>query len=338
MRMALRGLLGLAVALSLVPSSVNGQSARVIAQKTFPSVVLIVMQDANGQAVSLGSGFFVRDGILATNLHVIEGAARGYAKLVGQETKYAIDGIAAVDGPRDLDLLAATGARAPSLSLGDTSQVAVGDEVYVVGNPQGLEGTFSQGIVSGIRQVGSDNLLQITAPISPGSSGGPVLNGNGEVVGVAVATFKVGQNLNFAIPASYLKSLLSNGLHVKPLALSTRTSGVKAKSILSNIGGRSVSGVSGTHFAWGDLGPGGWFFTFSLLNQLAKPIEKVRYLVIFYDRFGKPVDSYAPRDVDIDVGVIPAGLAKRVVGRIEESVRPLTARVEIRVLDFRIPE
>ena len=69
------------------------------------------------------------------------------------------------------------------------------------GNPQGLEGTFSQGIVSSIRVLGADKILQITAPISPGSSGGPVLNEKGQVIGVSVATFRGGQNLNFAIPS-----------------------------------------------------------------------------------------------------------------------------------------
>jgi len=170
------------------------------------------MEDANSQPVSLGSGFFVKDDIVATNLHMIEGAARGYAKIVGQKPKYEIVGIVGIDTQRDLALLKITGVRAPSLTFGDINQVAVGDEVYAIGNPQGLEGTFSQGIVSSIRQVGSDILFQITAPISPGSSGGPVLNAQGKVIGIAVATFKGGQNLNFAIPATYLATFLLPGL------------------------------------------------------------------------------------------------------------------------------
>jgi len=155
------------------------------------------MEDANGQSISLGSGFFVRDGEIASNLHVVEGAARGYAKLVGEKTKYDIEGITAVDPERDLVILKISGGRSERLALGDSDIVQVGESVYAVGNPQGLEGTFSQGIVSSIREVGTDKLLQITAPISPGSSGGPVLNGKGEVIGVSVATFSGGQNLNF---------------------------------------------------------------------------------------------------------------------------------------------
>jgi S1-C subfamily serine protease len=121
------------------------------------------MEDANGQPLSLGSGFFVRDGAIATNLHVVEGAARGYAKHVGEKTKYNIEGITAVDAGRDLVVLQVSSGRSQALLLANSDVVQVGESVYTVGNPRGLEGTFSQGIVSSIREVGADRLLQITA-------------------------------------------------------------------------------------------------------------------------------------------------------------------------------
>ena len=150
----------------------NAQTPQQIAKKAFGSTVLLVMEDANGQPISLGSGFFVRNGQIATNLHVVEGAARGYAKLVGQKTKYDIEGITAINPQRDLVILKVSVLGQQVLSLGDSDAVQIGESVYAVGNPRGLEGTFSQGIISGIREVGTDKLLQITAPISPGSSGG----------------------------------------------------------------------------------------------------------------------------------------------------------------------
>jgi S1-C subfamily serine protease len=192
-------------------SSVHAQTAQEIAKKAFGSTVLLVIEDANGQPLSLGSGFFIRDGEIASNLHVVEGAARGYAKLIGEKTKYDIEGITAVDPERDLVILKISARRSQALPIGNSDAVQVGESVYAVGNPQGLEGTFSQGIVSSIREVGSDKLLQITAPISPGSSGGPVLSEKGEVIGVSVATFRGGQNLNFAIPSNYLKTLIATG-------------------------------------------------------------------------------------------------------------------------------
>ena len=157
-------------------STAEAQTAREVAQKTLPSVVLLMMLDANSPSVSLGSGFFVRDDIVATNLHVIGEAVKGYAKLVGQNTKYEINGIVGIDKSRDLVILSIKGLKSPFLPIGDCKSPKVGDAVYVAGNPLGLEGTFSQGIISGIRQVGPDFLFQITAPISPGSSGGPLLN------------------------------------------------------------------------------------------------------------------------------------------------------------------
>lgn len=189
-----------------LPHTARPQAAQQIAKKAFESTVLLVIEDANGQPVSLGSGFFISEGVIASNLHVVEGASRGYAKIVGQRAKFVIEGTVGIDQKRDLVLLKISAPRTPTLSLGDSDAVQVGEPIYAVGNPQGLEGTFSQGIVSSIRQVGSDKILQITAPIWPGSSDGPVLNAKGDVIGVAVATFRGGQNLNFAIPSNYLRA------------------------------------------------------------------------------------------------------------------------------------
>jgi S1-C subfamily serine protease len=155
-------------------------TARQIVQKVFPSVVLLVMVDAKDQPISYGSGFFVRDNIVATNLHVIEGAARGYAKIIGKKVAFNIAGTVGIDRDVDLVLLSIEGAREPILSLGNSARVRVGDEIYAVGNPQGLEGTFSKGMVNAIRPVGSVTIFQISAPLSPGSSGGPIVNTQGK--------------------------------------------------------------------------------------------------------------------------------------------------------------
>ena len=160
-------------------TTAHAQSPQQIAKKALTSTVLLVMEDANGQPLSLGSGFFIRSGQVATNLHVVKGASRGYAKLVSQKTKYDIEGITAVDVERDLVILKISVPGAKAISLGDSGTVQVGAPIYAVGNPRGLEGTFSQGIISSIRKVGTDKILQLTAPISPGSSGGPVLNDKG---------------------------------------------------------------------------------------------------------------------------------------------------------------
>jgi len=194
-------------------------TAREVAEGVLPSVVMLIVEDANGSALAMGSGFVVRDGLVATSLHVVAPeAAGGYAKAVRDETTHRILGAVAKDANWDLVLLSVPSIKAHPLPLGDERQLAVGDKVYVAGNPQGLEGTFSEGIVSAIRRDGSDTLLQFTAPISQGSSGGPVLDQRGLVVGVAAWMIKSGQNLNFAVPVTRVKSLLS-GMR-QPVALS----------------------------------------------------------------------------------------------------------------------
>ena len=98
-------------------TATHSQSPQQIAKKALASTVLLVMEDANGQPLSLGSGFFVRNGQVATNLHVVKGASRGYAKLVDQKTKYDIEGITAVDAERDLVILKISVPSVPVIQL-----------------------------------------------------------------------------------------------------------------------------------------------------------------------------------------------------------------------------
>ena len=340
--------IGLMLLLFCVVPGANAQSPQQIAQKAFRSTVLLVMEDDNGQPLSLGSGFFVGDGQIATNLHVVENAARGYAKLVGQETKFNIEGYTAIDEKRDLIILKvpAYGTRAISLSNSDFAQV--GEIVYAIGNPRGLEGTFSDGIISSIRPIGNDKLIQITAPLSPGSSGGPVLNRRGEVIGVSVLTIRDGQNLNFAIPSNYLKNLISKVGYVQSLSRSKPTT--PRQSLLKGLSGRNIDGVSGGKFTWdSDFRYYSLGYTFSLRNHLRENVRNVRYLVIFYDAIGDPIDA----TFEEFPGIIPARLAKRHRGSVSDSsVKKMSTRsdftgfdreiketyVKFRILDFEIVE
>ena len=200
-----------AVALVLLGAILgNAQTAQEVARTALRSTVLVTVEDESGEPLRYGSGFLVHEGEIVTNFHVVDGATGGYANLVGQTTTYGIQGIVAVDRERDLVVLKIAPSDTPVLRIGNSDTIQVGDPVYAVGNPLGLEGTFSQGVVSAIRQFESGVLFQITAPISPGSSGGPVLNNTGELIGIAVSTVHDGQNLNFAIPANYLMELLDH--------------------------------------------------------------------------------------------------------------------------------
>ena len=201
-------------------SNASAQTASQIAEKALAATVSIEIQDRNGAKLGQGSGFFVRHNLIATNYHVIEGAARGTAKLVNRNRTYTIEGFTAIDKTNDLALLEIAVYGIKPLPLGDSNTVRIGETVYVAGNPIGFEGTVSDGIISGRRNKYTKERLQMTAPISPGSSGGPVLNRKGKVIGVSVSGFHgLGvQNLNFAIPSNYLKILLKQSGMVKPLS------------------------------------------------------------------------------------------------------------------------
>ena len=207
----------LALLLSFGNASAGVLTPQEIAKRALDATVLLVMKDSNGQVLGTGSGFFVQRNQIATNYHVIEGAAAGTAKRVGKETTYSIEGVTAMDEKHDLAILRISASDVQPLPLGDSEAVNIGDAVYVTGNPEGIfEGTFSDGIISGIRGNSNNKRLQMTAPISRGSSGGPVLNRSGEVIGVAVTIFNGGQNLNFAVPSKYLKTLATGMPPSKP--------------------------------------------------------------------------------------------------------------------------
>ena len=214
-----------------------------IAQTALASTVLIVIQDNLGRS-SFGSGFVIGDGQIATNAHVVEGASSGTVKLVGAETAHAIDSILAIDRAHDLAIVEATGITASALSFGDSDALQVAQSVYAAGNPQGLTGTFSSGIISAIRTEGNDlvadRIIQMTAPVSPGSSGGPLLNTDGEVVGVVFSQVTSGQNLNFAIPVNFLKTLVAtttdeSGLYIFDPNLRTELEKALGKTLGSPI-------------------------------------------------------------------------------------------------------
>jgi len=191
-----------------------------VAKRVMPSVVSIRMTD--GSKSQSGSGFFVSPDTIVTNFHVIESMTSGTVKIVGGTRTYSISGVVGYDKETDLALIQISASIGKSLVLASSEKPAVGAAVYAVGNPRGLEGTFSPGIVSGLRDFSDGSLIQITAPISPGSSGGPVVNNKAEVVGIAVGSRESGQALNFAIPVSALKTLQLN----KHVAVTVRHAGL----------------------------------------------------------------------------------------------------------------
>lgn len=175
-------------------------------------MILIETYDDQGRKRGLGSGFVVAsDGTTITNYHVIRGASRATVKFA-DGTVGSIEGVESYDPTRDLAVVQITPAPKTVLEIGDSDRMQVGDKVVAVGSPLGLQNTMSEGIVSGLR----NGLIQISAPISPGSSGGAVFDEHGKVVGISSAQMVAGQNLNFAIPINQAKPYL-NGQSPRPL-------------------------------------------------------------------------------------------------------------------------
>jgi S1-C subfamily serine protease len=174
-----------------------------IAERALPSIVLI--RGVN----SLGTGFVVwQDGRIATNLHVIADTPALEVELPDGRRIGSVE-VMAVDEQHDLAVIRIPMRHLPALTLGDSDDAKPGERVVAIGHPLGLGNTVSDGLISAVRELGPDaKVLQISAPITEGSSGGPVIDDHGLVVGVAFMVSERGQNLNFAVPVDYLKPLL----------------------------------------------------------------------------------------------------------------------------------
>lgn len=195
-----------------------GTTAGEIYKKSSPAVVLIELYDPKGEVSKRGSGFLVSaEGAILTNYHVIAHSKQATVRLANEDAYDTVE-VLDIDKRKDIALVKIKAIGLPYLALGRSSTVEVGDTVFALSNPLGVfQNTLSQGIVSGIRQGDGYRYLQISAPISHGSSGGPVFNAKGEVIGIAVASLEEGQNLNFAVPIDYAKGMLSSN-QPKPLA------------------------------------------------------------------------------------------------------------------------
>ncbi len=196
------------------PQGPTKLDAKQIVARSKPAIVRI--EDVDGR---VGTGFAIDPtGLIMTNLHVVVGASEVRVTTL-DGTALPVKQIIAFDADHDLAIIDVDpAAPMPVLVLGDSDKVVAGDPVVAIGNPLGvLDYTVSDGLIAAVRQVAPDvTLLQISAPISQGSSGGPLFNPYGEVIGIAVAVSNEGQNLNFAVPSNYARTLR---LHPKPMTM-----------------------------------------------------------------------------------------------------------------------
>lgn len=201
MRPDLRQLLIIAVGgLALAASSLHAQTLRPADVYRLASPSVVVVHGLGGKQDMQGSGVVIRPGVIVSNCHVLQTSAR--AEVLWEGKSHAATLLHA-DPERDLCTLAAPSVKAPPARLGDTTSLEVGDPIYAIGAPRGLSFTLSDGLISGMR----GEVLQITAPISPGSSGGGLYNSMGELVGVTTLYIQESQQINFALPVEWVLEL-----------------------------------------------------------------------------------------------------------------------------------
>jgi len=206
-------------------------TASEISEKVSSSVFYIEVYDEKSQVLGSGSGFFISsDGVAVTNYHVIEGTSKAQITTINGN-EFNVNSIIAFDENLDVALIRVdktslngkTVSGFSSATMADSNNIKAGQTVYAIGSPVGLQNTISNGIISNTNQiVGEDAFIQITAPISHGSSGGALVDEFGEVLGITSAGIDEAQNIGFAIPINIIKSFDTNleGMTYENFALS----------------------------------------------------------------------------------------------------------------------
>ncbi len=207
---------------------------RALSERVRPSVVEIIGTVQATGDTSYGTGFVVEDsGLVITNAHVVRGVSEAMVRSFEGALIASVD-VLHVDEEVDLAVLRVLGLHVKPLFLAKGPIPAVGSEVVAVGHPRGYEFTVSNGIVSALRALekGGVELIQTTTPISPGSSGGPLLDLQGRVVGVCSLTLTEGQNINFAVPARELRPVIDKALAVEKSLAAGSESGLPADALV----------------------------------------------------------------------------------------------------------
>jgi len=182
----------------------QAKTAAEVFESVSNSVVVVHGLDAKGEPVVQGSGVILPDGAVVTNCHVVEKSNRFEVKHQGRSYPASLKH---ADHDRDVCSLSVAGLKAPAARPGTTKTLKVGQRVYAIGAPSGLELTLSEGIVSSLREVEGGRYIQTTAPISPGSSGGGLFDDEGRLIGLPTFYLKEGQQLNFAVPVEWIAEL-----------------------------------------------------------------------------------------------------------------------------------
>lgn len=297
--------------------------------KNAVSKVAMIISYKDGIPFSQGSGFFISKNQIVTNYHCVANSDYIEFKIIGKDDIFKEAKVVRASTKYDLAIIR-TKQNFPYVDIDSLCKEKIGSKVYVIGNPKGLEGTISDGILSGRRENDGKEYIQITAPISPGNSGGPVLNENGKVIGVATFAFRNSQNINFAVPIKYVSRCqkITNLTIAEPERVYGHSEDVTMVNFVKDESSNEAC--------------------FSIKNNTDNTINNIYYVVIYRDKTGEILNYYE----DIYEREVAPHLGKR-VGAIgfgdwydyscngEKKFynnRHLTFSVEFRVISYEIVE
>lgn len=302
-------------------------SADKLYAKASAAVVRVVVRNRDFRVTGLGSGFVVTpDGLIVTNYHVVADAYFADVQFPNGGS-YLVEGLSGLDSDADLAILKINATKLPALEIAEEVLPPIGTQVFAIGNPRGLTNTLSEGLVSGHRTTkGGLAQIQTTAAISPGSSGGPLLNSAAQVVGVTTQCLEEGQNLNFVVPVARVSRLLHQHGTIKTLAS-------------SNIGRLSETDASTLEQVWDAIHSANYGRALTLLAELRAGQGDSSY---YWDAVGRvhldlgnnelAVEAYktaiqiAPHEPAIYFNL---GLAYARSGRSEEAVSAYCSAVDL---------
>jgi Tfp pilus assembly protein PilF len=260
-------------------SSRPALSAQQVFKRVSPSVMVVESLNAAGKLADFGSGVVIAAGRVITNRHVVAGGASFRVVHGGKGWPAKL---LKTDPDHDLAELFVSGLRAPAVTVLDSSKLVVGEKVYAIGAPEGLELTISEGLISGLRDFGGARVIQTSAAISPGSSGGGLFDSQGRLVGITTFYLKGGQSLNFALPAEWTLALNRQPTTPAPAVGESSSAAAAAQWMLLGIGAIAKADYKSAardfsqfvrlkpddEFAWVELG-----FAYVELGQYDKAVS-----------------------------------------------------------------
>lgn len=305
----------LAIALLVAFSTAWANTATEVFEHAAQSIVVVQANNAKGKTVGMGSGVVIGKEEIVTNCHVIEDAA-DYA--VKHDKRQFTAQLKHADWTRDVCSLTVKGLNASAVPLGSTKRLKVGQKVFAIGAPQGLELTLSEGILSSLRELDGGRYLQISAPISPGSSGGGLFDDTGKLIGLPTFYLSEGQQLNFAVPVEWVQALPQRAVLEKPRGPTSVEWGSKAIAMEKK---QDWLGLLQHAREWTQVQPGEALAWFSLGVSYTKSGDHISAISAYQHGL-----RISPENA---VALYNLGLSYYLLGKTEEAIEVLTEAVRL---------